>query len=312
VCGAVSATPRAGWETRRRPRRVRRSRTPARAPIPRAARLDAPKAPLSRAPERAPRAPLPAKMAPRPASGVSRRPERFGGSVRNEKRDELRRALEAFEARVDKNDPEQVAALEAMRAETRELERMRGVWCATGPDSRAQPFRVDRRTAPSFFEPRPNSRFTCARATLHDALFRFPPPPLPLLSSPSPTHRFVTQGPPRPPGRAERLERVPRPRARPRPAGGRTVRRVQSAQSGRARGTRPPRARLPRGSPEARRGVTSDKRRDGDGDHLSGNEGDFASDDILRVSRRKRQLSFRARRARLRERSFSARAPPPT
>jgi hypothetical protein len=91
-------------------------------------------------------------MAPRPASGVSRRPERFGGSVRNEKRDELRRALEAFEARVDKNDPEQVAALEAMRAETRELERMRGVWCATGPDSRAQPFRVDRRTAPSFFD----------------------------------------------------------------------------------------------------------------------------------------------------------------
>jgi hypothetical protein len=58
--------------------------------------------------------------------------------------------------------------------------------------------------------------------------------------------------------------------------------------------------------------VTSDKRRDGDGDHLSANEGDFANDDILRVSRRKRQLSFRARRARLRERSFSARAPPPT
>jgi hypothetical protein len=91
-------------------------------------------------------------MAPRPASGVSRRPERFGGSVRDETRDELRRALEAFEARVDKNDPEQVAALEAMRAEMRELERMRGVWCATGPDSRAQPFRVDRRTAPTFFD----------------------------------------------------------------------------------------------------------------------------------------------------------------
>lgn len=36
--------------------------------------------------------------------------------------------LESFEARVDVNDPEQVAALEEIRRETRELERLRGVW----------------------------------------------------------------------------------------------------------------------------------------------------------------------------------------
>ena len=62
-------------------------------------------------------------------TGVTRRPERFGASTVDEKRDELRRALEAFESRVDAGDPEQVAALEEMRRETRELERLRGVWC---------------------------------------------------------------------------------------------------------------------------------------------------------------------------------------
>ena len=63
-------------------------------------------------------------------TGVSRRPEKYGGSVKDEKRDELRRALESFEARVDMNDAEQVAMLEEMRRETRELERLRGVWYA--------------------------------------------------------------------------------------------------------------------------------------------------------------------------------------
>ena len=63
------------------------------------------------------------------ATGVSRRPERFGERAEDPDRDALRRALEAFEARVDTDDPEQVAALESLRRETRELERLRGVWC---------------------------------------------------------------------------------------------------------------------------------------------------------------------------------------
>ena len=63
------------------------------------------------------------------ATGVSRRPERFGERAEDPDRDALGRALEAFEARVDADDPEQVAALESLRRETRELERLRGVWC---------------------------------------------------------------------------------------------------------------------------------------------------------------------------------------
>jgi|AntAceMinimDraft_12_1070368.scaffolds.fasta_scaffold207689_2 hypothetical protein len=61
-------------------------------------------------------------------TGVSRRPERYGGSRQDDRRDELRALLVSFEARVDVNDPEQVAALEEIRRETRELERLRGVW----------------------------------------------------------------------------------------------------------------------------------------------------------------------------------------
>jgi hypothetical protein len=61
-------------------------------------------------------------------TGISRKPEKFGGSIVDDKRDELRKTLEKFEALVDKADPEQVAALEAIRSETRELERLRGVW----------------------------------------------------------------------------------------------------------------------------------------------------------------------------------------
>ena len=74
-------------------------------------------------------------------SGISRRPERFGGSVVDDERDALRRTLEAFEARVraDPSDSEPgsrkaelEAALERMRDETKELERLRGVWHQRG------------------------------------------------------------------------------------------------------------------------------------------------------------------------------------
>ena len=66
------------------------------------------------------------------ATGVSRRPERYGAKVDDARRDELRKLLEAFEAKVGTDgaadDPEMAAALEEMRRETRELERLRGVW----------------------------------------------------------------------------------------------------------------------------------------------------------------------------------------
>ena len=67
-------------------------------------------------------------------SGVSRRPERFGGSVADDERDALRRTLEAFEARVREDTPtaELEAALERMRDETKELERLRGAWHKRG------------------------------------------------------------------------------------------------------------------------------------------------------------------------------------
>jgi hypothetical protein len=75
-------------------------------------------------------------------SGVSRRPERFGGSVVDDERDALRRTLEAFEARVREDtfdsEPgsakkaELEAALERMRDETKELERLRGAWHERG------------------------------------------------------------------------------------------------------------------------------------------------------------------------------------
>ena len=80
------------------------------------------------------------------ATGVSRRPERFGERAEDPDRDALRRALEAFEARVDADDPEQVAALESLRRETRELERLRGVWCDQTPLHAARPrLRADSR-----------------------------------------------------------------------------------------------------------------------------------------------------------------------
>ena len=91
------------------------------------------------------------------ATGVSRRPERFGERAEDPDRDALRRALEAFEARVDTDDPEQVAALESLRRETRELERLRGVWCDQ-PTLPRRPPRVSVLTHPSPAPPRRHRR----------------------------------------------------------------------------------------------------------------------------------------------------------
>jgi hypothetical protein len=67
------------------------------------------------------------------ATGMSRRPERYGAKVDDARRDKLRKLLEAFEAKIGTDgaadDPEMAAALQEMRRETQELERLRGVWC---------------------------------------------------------------------------------------------------------------------------------------------------------------------------------------
>lgn len=69
-------------------------------------------------------------------SGISRKPERFGGSVSDETRDALRTQLEIFEVRCANADPGQKEllqqGLDALRAETKELERFRGVWHQRG------------------------------------------------------------------------------------------------------------------------------------------------------------------------------------
>ena len=59
--------------------------------------------------------------------GVPRGPEVFGTSVIDGKRDELKNKIEEFEKRIDKNNKEHVDMLQKMRAETRELERLRGL-----------------------------------------------------------------------------------------------------------------------------------------------------------------------------------------
>lgn len=64
--------------------------------------------------------------------GVPRGPEVFGTSVIDGKRDELKNKIEEFEKRIDKNNKEHVDMLQKMRAETRELERLRGVWSERG------------------------------------------------------------------------------------------------------------------------------------------------------------------------------------
>ena len=69
-------------------------------------------------------------MSDLPATGVSRRAERYGASSTDAARDALRDRLRAFEKMAEGvEDPAVRAALEEMLRETRELERFRGVWC---------------------------------------------------------------------------------------------------------------------------------------------------------------------------------------
>ena len=51
-------------------------------------------------------------------TGVSTRPERYGASVVDDRRDELRDRLKYFESKIDPDDPAQAAALREMRAQT--------------------------------------------------------------------------------------------------------------------------------------------------------------------------------------------------
>ena len=61
-------------------------------------------------------------------TGVSTRPERYGASIVDERRDALRDKLKYFESKIDASDPARVAALEEMREQTAEVERISGVW----------------------------------------------------------------------------------------------------------------------------------------------------------------------------------------
>ena len=65
-------------------------------------------------------------------TGVSTRPERYGASVVDDRRDELRDRLKYFESKIDPDDPDQVKALREMRAQTEEVERISGVWHTRG------------------------------------------------------------------------------------------------------------------------------------------------------------------------------------
>jgi len=64
--------------------------------------------------------------------GLPRGPEVFGARVNDDKRDKLKNKIMEFERRIDKNNKEHVDMLEKMRMETRELERLRGVWSERG------------------------------------------------------------------------------------------------------------------------------------------------------------------------------------
>ena len=64
--------------------------------------------------------------------GLPRGPEVFGARVNDDKRDKLKNKIMEFERRIDKNNKEHVDMLERMRMETRELERLRGVWSERG------------------------------------------------------------------------------------------------------------------------------------------------------------------------------------
>ena len=73
-----------------------------------------------------------APMAHESETGVSTRPERYGASIVDERRDALRDKLKYFESKIDASDPAQVAALEEMREQTAEVERISG--CGTPGD----------------------------------------------------------------------------------------------------------------------------------------------------------------------------------
>ena len=64
--------------------------------------------------------------------GLPRGPEVFGATEIDDERDQLKNKILEFEKRIDKNNKEHVDMLEKMRLETRELERLRGVWSERG------------------------------------------------------------------------------------------------------------------------------------------------------------------------------------
>ena len=64
--------------------------------------------------------------------GLPRGPQVFGATEIDEERDQLKNKVLEFEKRIDKNNKEHVDMLEKMRLETRELERLRGVWSERG------------------------------------------------------------------------------------------------------------------------------------------------------------------------------------
>ena len=150
-------------------------------------------------------------------TGVSTRPERYGASVvdnrRDElqknrfekptiRRDELRDRLKYFESKIDPDDPDQVKALKEMRAQTEEVERISGVWHTRGLPGVTRewndPFYVPKLIAP------PSSHETLMeykRIKARDAEFRAEElhfskgklPPAPALKHLPPTETEETQ-----------------------------------------------------------------------------------------------------------------------
>ena len=135
-------------------------------------------------------------------TGVSTRPERYGASVVDDRRDELRDRLKYFESKIDPDDPDQVKALREMRAQTEEVERISGVWHTRGLPGVTRewndPFYVPKLIAP------PSSHETLMeykRIKARDAEFRAEElhfskgklPPAPALKHLPPTETEETQ-----------------------------------------------------------------------------------------------------------------------
>jgi len=133
---------------------------------------------------------------------VSTRPERYGASVVDDRRDELRDRLKYFESKIDPDDPDQVKALKEMRAQTEEVERISGVWHTRGLPGVTRewndPFYVPKLIAP------PSSHETLMeykRIKARDAEFRAEElqfskgklPPAPALKHLPPTETEETQ-----------------------------------------------------------------------------------------------------------------------